>query len=323
MNFLELITQKNIEKKRKILEIKNLQNKYDNKVFINNLSFTVYRGEIFSIIGLSGSGKSTLLKLISGILPKSGGKVRFWNRGLFWIKNLIGYSPQEDSFFNNLTIKENIILFSEILGVNKKKGIERGRRLLEIVKMKEYLNEECSNLSGGEKKRLNIILSCLHEPRLLILDEPFAGLDYYNRKILWDFIVGLKNKSTSIILTTHLLQEAQKYSSRMLILKDGKKFNYGTFKNIKKKIGFNYLYHIKFSRRLSKKNHEQIKHYLLLKNIPIIYNHKKEFQFSVKNEKEKEIISDYLKNKKLSFDEISFRKPNLDEVMLMSKNENY
>lgn len=233
--------------REKAIVVNSIYNKYSGKIFIENMSFTVYKGEIFSIIGLSGSGKSTLLKTIVGLEGKSSGSISIFGKNLFFSKGLIGFSPQQDSFFSDLTINENLVLFGSMNGVDKKTSLRFGKEYLRMLSMEGFEERKPRELSGGQRKRLNIILSCLHSPKLLILDEPFSALDYYNRKILWDFLVALKNKGVTIVLTTHLLNEAQDYSTRVLILKNGKKFGYGTFNEIKEKIGFNYLLHIKLN----------------------------------------------------------------------------
>jgi ABC-2 type transport system ATP-binding protein len=302
----------------KAVVARNLSNKYDNKIFLNNISFVVYKGELFSVIGLSGSGKSTLLKSITGLTRKSHGEVFFFGKHPLLSKNVIGFSPQEDSFFNDLTILENIKLFSQLNSTKKSTGVKTGIEYLKRLKLEEFQHAYPNDLSGGQRKRLNIVLSCLHNPKLLILDEPFAGLDYYNRRLLWDFLTSLKNRGSTIILTTHLLEEAQNYSTRVLILKNGKKFAYGTFKNVKNRIRFNYLYHIKLSN-LSRKLFKTIKHFTMLKKIKIIYTFRKEIQFSLNSLKDKEVINKFLLKKKQRFKEVSLREPNLDEVMLASK----
>ncbi|PIU62977.1 hypothetical protein COS83_01400 [archaeon CG07_land_8_20_14_0_80_38_8] len=302
----------------KAVFVKNLSNKYGEKNFLNNINFIVYKGEIFSVIGLSGSGKSTLLKTIVGLNRKSNGIVHFFGRNLFFSRGIIGYSPQEDSFYDDLTIIENIGLFSELYGVSRDKGLRTGSDYLKKLKIDSFKDNYPRDLSGGQRKRLNIILSSLHHPKLLILDEPFAGLDYYNRRILWDFITSLRNRGVTIVLTTHLLEEAQNYSTRVLILKNGRKFAYGTFNTIKERIRFNYLYHIKFSS-LSKKFFQTLKHFSSLKKVKIIYKFRNEVQFALDSADYRDVVNNFLKGKGRDFKEISLRKPNLDEVMLASK----
>lgn len=315
---MKLFSKQDTRGRNKPIIVKKLYNKYNGEIFLNNINFVVYRGEIFSLIGLSGSGKSTLLKTIVGIKSKSSGEVRIFGKNIFFTKKKIGFSPQKDSFFDNLSVIENIKLFSSLYGTKKEKGLKIGRKYLKQLEMDNFENKNPKKLSGGQRKRLNIILSCLHLPKLLILDEPFAGLDYYNRKILWDFITGLKNKGVTIMLTTHLLNEAQDYSSRVFILKNGKKFGYGTFKEVKEKIGFKYLYHIKLSY-LSLSFIKILKQYCSLKRIKMIYSLKKEILFGLESDNEKKLINAFLKKKKQKFTEVAFRKPNLDEVILASR----
>jgi ABC-2 type transport system ATP-binding protein len=303
--------------RNKALIVKNLSNVYSKKKFLDNISFVVYNGEIFSIIGLSGSGKSTLLKSIIGLCPKSSGEVYFFAKHPFFSRQLIGYCPQDDSFLPDMTLMENIELFSSVNGIKKESGIKNGVEYLKKFRIEKFRDDFPSKLSGGQKKRLNIVLSCIHSPKLLILDEPFAGLDYFNRRLLWDFLADLKNKGTSIILTTHLLNEAQEYSSRVLIMKNGKKFAYGTFAEIREKIRFNYLYYIKFSH-LSKSFFEKLKSFCDFKKIKIIYTYKREIQFALEDLAQKDKITGFLEKNKQIYAEISTSEPSLDEFMLVS-----
>ncbi len=300
----------------KALSAKNISNNYYGKKFLDNISFNVYNGEVFSVIGLSGSGKSTLLKSIIGLISHSG-DIRFFGKHPFFSKQLIGYCPQDDSFIPDLTIMENIELFSKISGTKKDFGIKNGLEFLKKFRIEKHKDDYPSKLSGGQKKRLNIVLSCLHLPKLLILDEPFAALDYLNRRLLWDFLIDLKNMGSSIILTTHLLNETQEYSSRMLILKNGKKFAYGTFSDIKEKIKFSILFHAKFDR-LSKSFYNELKSFCDFKKIRIVYAYKREVQFALSGLAQKETLINFFKKNNQNFSEISASEPSLDELMLVS-----
>ncbi|MDD2678934.1 MAG: ABC transporter ATP-binding protein [Candidatus Nanoarchaeia archaeon] len=303
--------------RNKALVAKNVSNSYNKKKFLENINFVVYQGEIFSIIGLSGSGKSSLIKVIIGLCPKTSGKIFLFGRHPFFSKKMVGYCHQEDSFLPNLTLMENIELFSSITGAKKKSAIKIGMDFLKKFRLEKHKDDYPFILSGGQRRRLNIVLSCLHSPKLLILDEPFAGLDYYNRRLLWDFFTDLKNRGVSIVLTTHLLNEAQDYSSRVFILKNGKKFAYGTFSDILGKARFNHLYHIRFNH-LSKSFFEKMKSFCDFKKIRIIYSYKREIQFALENLSEKSRIDEFLKKNGQSYDELALAEPTLDEFMLVS-----
>ncbi|VVB75208.1 putative ABC transporter ATP-binding protein [Candidatus Tiddalikarchaeum anstoanum] len=304
--------------REKVIIVENVSNKYNDEFFLKNISFVVYKGEIFSIIGLSGSGKSTLLKTIVGLEKKLGGTISVLGNNIFFTRKMVGFSPQQDSFFSDLSISQNMELFSSMNGVSYKTGKELGKEYLKMLGMEGFDEKKPKELSGGQKKRLNIILSCLHSPKLLILDEPFAALDYYNRRILWDFLISLKNRGITIVLTTHLLNEAQEYSSRVLVLKNGKKFGYGTFNEIKEKIGFNYLLHIKMSH-VANSFIDSLTHFCMLKKIRIVYNLKKELLFAVAGGEDKSTIEGFMKRNNQEFTEVEFRPPNLDEVILASR----
>ncbi|MDD4353089.1 MAG: ABC transporter ATP-binding protein [Candidatus Nanoarchaeia archaeon] len=316
-SFINFFKKEEAIGRNKALVVKNLSNVYSGKKFLDNISFVVYYGEIFSIIGLSGSGKSSLLKNILGLYPKSSGEVYFFGKHPFFSKKMVGYCHQDDSFLPDLTIMENIELFSSINGIKKEIGIKNGIEFLKKFRIEKHKDDFPNKLSGGQRKRLNIVLSCLHSPKLLILDEPFAGLDYFNRRLLWDFLTDLKNKGVSIIITTHLLTEAQEYSSRMLIMKNGKKFTYGTFSEIREKIKFNHLYYIRFNR-LGKAFFEKLKSFCEFKKIKIIYTYKRELQFALENLEQKNKITSFLEKNKQNYVEISTSEPSLDEFMLVS-----
>ena len=227
INFLRGLFKKKKETRVRV-NVRDLVVLRGSKKIIRGLSFNVSKGQIYGVVGLSGSGKSTVLKSLVGLLLKQG-EVK--------LSGGYGYCPQEDAFFEDLTIKENIVLFGSLNGVREEKSLKKGRELLKSLLMLEKMNSIASSLSGGQKKRLNIIISILHSPKIIILDEPFAGLDYYNRKILWDFLKHLKNTGYTILLTTHLLNEAEDNCSEVLVLRNGKKFAAGSVRQILKRRG--------------------------------------------------------------------------------------
>jgi len=277
---------------------------------IKNITFRVRKRDIFGIVGLSGSGKTTLLKLILGLLKKKGGEVSFYGKPLWRSKRIIGFCPQGHSFFEELTVRENILLFGSLYGAKNPLGV--GRKMLEELEMEEKLDELAGNLSGGQKTRLNVILSLLHEPKLIFMDEPFTGLDYYNRNLLWNFIKRLRKKGCTVILTTHLLDEAQKNCTKLLVLKEGRKFVYGDVEDIREKVGLDHVYEVRF-KSLSKRGLREIIALCKEKKIDVLNVQIDTILFGVKEERKKvflKLLKDY------EHEVVSSRKPNINDLFL-------
>jgi len=296
------------EKKTFPLMVKELSGGPRN--LIKNITFKVRKRDIFGIVGLSGSGKTTLLKLILGLLKKKDGKVSFYGKSLWRSKKIIGFCPQGHSFFEELTVRENILLFGSLYGAKNPLGV--GRKMLKKLEMEEKLDEPAGNLSGGQKTRLNVILSLLHEPKLIFMDEPFTGLDYYNRNLLWNFIKRLRRRGCTVILTTHLLDEAQKNCTKLLVLKEGKKFVYGNVEDIKEKVGLDYVYEVKF-KSLSKRALKEIITSCKEEGIDVLNVQIDTLLFGVRKEKKRAF------QRLLRYYEheiVSSRKPNINDLFL-------
>ena len=215
------------------LEIKNLNKLYDNKNYaLSNISFNVQQGEIFALLGPNGAGKSTLINIICGITNKTSGKVKVF--GMDNIKNykkaraLIGLVPQEiatDSFERVI----NTMKFSRGL-FNMPASNKYLEDVLEKLALQEKKNNQIRTLSGGMKRRVMIAKALSHEPKILFLDEPTAGVDVELRKSLWKNISSLKDSGVTIFLTTHYIEEAEKMADRIGIIHNG------SIKLIKKKM---------------------------------------------------------------------------------------
>jgi ABC-2 type transport system ATP-binding protein len=179
---------------------------YKEQEVLKSISLNVKKGKITAIIGKSGSGKSTFLKLISGIISfGSSGDVRIFGKPRMLEKDSIGFVSQELAFIPDLPIKDNIRICGLNSGIKESEALERADELMRLLRLDENLNKKPTELSGGQKVRLHIILSLLHDPKIIVLDEPFVGLDFLNRRWLWHFIELMKTKKKSVIITSHLL----------------------------------------------------------------------------------------------------------------------
>jgi ABC-2 type transport system ATP-binding protein len=206
---------------------------------VDGLSFDVYQGEIFGFLGPNGAGKTTSINMICGLMEPTEGEVFIFNQKIKdknEIKTQIGICPQENIFWPKLTCLEQLTLMAQMYGLSKKKSLNRSRELLENMALIEKSNVQAGKLSGGLKRRLNICLALIHDPEIVILDEPEAGLDPQSRIMVRNFIKTLAKKKT-IILTTHNMDEADRLADRVAIIDHGKLLLLDTPENLKKSIG--------------------------------------------------------------------------------------
>jgi ABC-2 type transport system ATP-binding protein len=213
-----------------ILKAESLVKKYDDVLAVDNISFEVYRGEIFGFLGPNGAGKTTTIKIMTGLLEPDDGCVTidYEDNG-----KSIGLCPQHIVIWENLTCLEQIIYMGQMYNMSLNEARKHGEELLESLGLYVIKDRLAKNLSGGMQRRLNIALALIHSPEILFLDEPQAGLDPQSRILVRDYIRSIKSKTT-IVLTTHDMEEAEKLSDRICIIDKGKLLVSGTADEIKK-----------------------------------------------------------------------------------------
>lgn len=216
-----------------ILEIRSLSKRFDELIAVNQVSFSIKPNEIFGLFGPNGAGKTTLINVILGFLKSDEGNLIF--HPTLRNSGKIGYCPQENILYPQLTCMEQMQFIAGLFNVNGQKSKEKSRDLLEKLGLDEKRNTLAAKLSGGMKRRLNIALALVHDPELLILDEPEAGLDPQSRILVREFIHSLRQQMT-IILTTHNMDEADRLVDRLAIMDNGKILRLDTAANLKAEI---------------------------------------------------------------------------------------
>jgi ABC-2 type transport system ATP-binding protein len=204
-----------------LLEVVRLRKTFGSIVAVENISFTVEKGEVFTIIGPNGAGKTTTLEMVEGLQKPDEGEIRI--NGMNWaqhseqMKQVIGVQPQSSALFDLLTVYENLDVFASFY--KKSRSITE---IMELINLTEHRNKRVNSLSGGQKQRLAVGLALVNDPELLFLDEPTTGLDPQARRNLWDIVLRLKEMGKTTILTTHYMEEADKLSDRVCIVDQGK-----------------------------------------------------------------------------------------------------
>jgi ABC-2 type transport system ATP-binding protein len=206
-----------------VLDIRDVSVSYGKKQVLDDVSFSVQKGEILGLLGRNGSGKTTVLKVLVGLIKPGSGTL---THGRDLLKSsaaarLMGYCPQENSFLEKLTVKENIEYFGQLYSLPREELRILTKKAVYLLELDEKLDELSTNLSGGQKRRLNIACSIVHSPEILLMDEPSLALDPVSRKNLWQLIKAINRTGTSIIISSNSIEELRELCTHIVALKGG------------------------------------------------------------------------------------------------------
>jgi ABC-2 type transport system ATP-binding protein len=219
-----------------ILRLTELTKSFGNVKAVDRLSLEVRRGEILGFLGPNGAGKTTTIRMMCGLLRPDGGQVQIDGRTAASCRRIIGFSPQSISIWDTLTCLEQLDFMARAYGIGAGTARRRADELLATFGLEDKRNKLGRTLSGGMKRRLNIALALVHDPAILFLDEPQAGLDPQSRVLVRDYVRGLARRTT-VVLTTHDMEEAEKLSDRVSIIDHGRLLELGTVAEVKGRLG--------------------------------------------------------------------------------------
>jgi len=230
-----------LNKRETVLEIRNLVRYYGDLLAVDNLTLQVRKGEVFGFLGPNGAGKTTSIRMMCGLLRPTSGEVlingeRISNAVSRSHRPRVGICPQEIILWNKLTCYEQLVFMGRMYDIPGKTARDRADLLLDQIGLREKRNKLASTLSGGMKRRLNVIMAIIHEPEIVVFDEPEAGLDPQSRVMVRDFIQQTSAERT-VIFTTHNMDEAERISDRVAIIDRGKLLQLDTPGHLKKSIG--------------------------------------------------------------------------------------
>jgi ABC-2 type transport system ATP-binding protein len=194
------------------VQARSIVKRFGDREALRGVSFAAGAGELVAIIGPNGAGKTTLLSILAGIAKADGGEVSAPDGEIGWV-------PQQAALYRRLTVEENLLLFARLEGHGDPRATTE--EMLELTGLGERRGEIVARLSGGNQQRINIAIGLLSEPAVLLLDEPSVGLDPRQRARLWEFVAALAGRGTTVIFSTHDIQEAERYGGRVLVLADG------------------------------------------------------------------------------------------------------
>jgi ABC-2 type transport system ATP-binding protein len=201
------------------LEARGLTKRYGDRAALRGVDLSAASGEKLAVIGPNGAGKTTLLSILAGIIRPDEGEVRL-------SRDEVGWVPQQAALYRRLTVEENLLLFSRLEGHEDPEATVD--EMVDLTGLSDRRHDQVARLSGGNQQRINIAIGLLSRPKVLLLDEPSVGLDPRQRARLWDFVLALAERGTTVIFSTHNIQEAERYGGRLLVLADGERLFDGT-----------------------------------------------------------------------------------------------
>lgn len=219
-----------------IVEVNNVVKSYGDRAVVDDVSFDVNSGEVFGLIGPNGAGKTTTIRMMMDLVKPDSGKVTILGEALSEAaKNFIGYLPEERGLYLNLTVMESLVYLATLKGMAKRLAAERAEGLLRRIDMLPHRDKKIKELSRGMGQFIQFLVTIIHDPRLIVLDEPFANLDPVNTELIREMVLELRGQGRAIILSTHRMNEVEELCDRILMIDEGRTVLYGDLAEIKER----------------------------------------------------------------------------------------
>ena len=289
------------------LIVKNVDKSFAGKKVVDNISFEIQKPEVFGLLGTNGAGKTTTIRMILGILKKDSGEIT-WNGKEVKRKHVnFGYLPEERGVYPKTKIYDQLMYFAMLKGMNKQKAEENLLYWAKKLEVEEYLQVTPEKLSKGNQQKIQFITAILHDPELLVLDEPFSGLDPVNTELLKNVIIELVNKGTYIIMSSHQMYSIEEFASDILILDKGKTVLQGNLKEIKANYRANKI------ALSTQQNVDSI-----IKDAELeIYNSKdNDYIIKINSEEDGYKLFDLLAKNKIKVEKFEIMKPSLHDIFI-------
>lgn len=289
-----------------MLEINNLSKRYGNKVAVDAISFTVSQGEVFGLLGRNGAGKTTTIKMMLGLVSADAGSVQ-WNyqKGL---KNVsFGYLPEERGLYPKVKVVDQLTYFAKLEGMSKSEIKKSVDYWIERFDIGEYRNKLAGDLSKGNQQKVQLIATLLHNPKLIILDEPFSGLDPVNVNILTDVIIEERQKGKVIIMSSHQMDQVEKFCKNVILMRGGQSVISGDLSSVKDSYGMMNMAITGDTRNLVS--------FFSSKNLPYQQEEKRVILTLPKKENPLQIL-EQLKQDGIEVNEFTYLQPSLHQIFI-------
>ncbi len=291
-----------------MIQVRNFHKSFGSKKVVEDLSFDVKEGEIFAFLGANGSGKTTTIRCLLGIYEEDEGELTIAGQEYTHVMSeMLGYLPEERGLYLDSRVLETIVYFGTLKGMSADSAEKKALEYLERVGLPDKVNSKIKELSSGQQQKIQLGITVINSPQLLILDEPTKGLDPVNRNLLMEMLHELnEQQGTTIIFSTHQMEEAEKVADRLVMIKDGKRRLYGEVNEVKREFGENNL-RIEFSGEL-KPHHE-------LFEIKVSENNYAELELMPKT-KVSDVVKHLLEEQKLEVETFDRSLPSLQQIFV-------
>ncbi|MBN1780818.1 ABC transporter ATP-binding protein [bacterium] len=299
-----------------MLQITDLTKKYKDLTAVDRISFQVNQGEIFGFLGPNGAGKTTTINCICGLLKPDSGTITLDDQDMIGggnrVRQMLGVVPQEVALYEEFNAIENLQFWGGLYGLKGAAIKSRIQKLLDLTGLADRAKEAVKNYSGGMKRRLNMAAGMIHEPRLLLLDEPTVGIDPQARHQMLDTIRQIAAQGTTILYTTHYMDEAEQLCSRLAIIDHGRILALGTQQEIQQIVGENRL--MKITGTFDKSRAESLPD--KMKNLVLLSIQENEVLYSLPMKETTGTFLEMLIKSGFEIDNLSIREPSLDSVFI-------
>lgn len=224
------------------ISVRQIRKSYGDFVAVNDLSLEVHQGSIFGLLGPNGAGKSTTIRMIVNITMPDAGEIRLFGQPMSSkLQERVGYLPEDRGLYKKMKVADQLVFFAELKGLSRAEAEKRIDRWLERIEMSQWKLKKWEELSKGMQQKIQFVSTILHEPELVILDEPFSGLDPVSASLLKEVVQELKQQNKTIIFSTHLMEQAEELCDEICLINRGKKILGGPVREIKRSFGWRYI----------------------------------------------------------------------------------
>jgi ABC-2 type transport system ATP-binding protein len=219
-----------------VIEVSQVSKSFQNVKVVDNLTFDIKQGEIFGMMGPNGAGKTTTIRMLMDILKPDTGEIKLFGKPINpSAKDKIGYLPEERGLYKKLSVSDSLVYLASLKSMSKRRSEQRAEELLKRVNMYVHRNKKTDELSHGMGQLVQFVATILHNPDLIVLDEPFVALDPVNTQIIKDFIIDLKKQKKTVVLSTHMMNQVEELCDRVLMIHKGRIVLYGGLADVKAK----------------------------------------------------------------------------------------
>ena len=289
------------------LKLENVSKKFVGKQAVDNISFEVNKPGVFGLLGTNGAGKTTTIRMLLGIIKKDTGEIT-WNGKPVERKSVnFGYLPEERGVYPKTKIYDQLMYFAQLKGMNKTDADREIKKWAEVLKVQEYLPMQAEKLSKGNQQKIQFMTAIIHNPELIVLDEPFSGLDPVNTEILKNVIIDLVKQGKYIIMSSHQMASIEEFCTDILILNKGKTVLKGNLKEIKE--GYK-------ANRLELITDKNVDEYIKEFNMDIEFSKNNEYSIKIDLEEKAHELLQKLVDNKIQISKFEIKKPTLNDIFI-------